>query len=53
MRADAHVQVILVKIYTALVQTIDYIVNAPVVFIRRLESKPSRRRDNPLSCFVP
>lgn len=41
------------KIYTALVQTIGYTMNALVVYIRRLESRPSRRRDNLLSCFVP
>lgn len=45
MRVNAPAQVILVRIYIALVQIIDYMENAPVVYIKRMESKPTRSRD--------
>ena len=45
MRASVLVQATLVKIYIALVQTIDYMENVHVVYIKRMESKPTRSRD--------
>lgn len=35
MRVNAPAQVTLVRIYIALVQTIDYMENVPVVYIKR------------------
>lgn len=52
MRANALAQVILVRIYIALVQTTDYIVNVLVVYIKRMESKSTRSRAVPLRQVV-
>lgn len=45
----AHVVVILLKIRSALVLTIDYMMNVHVVYIKRMESKPTRSRDSLLN----
>ena len=52
MRVNALAQVILVRIYIALVQTTDYIVNVLVVYIKRMESKSTRSRACLLSKVV-
>lgn len=52
MRVNAPAQVILVRIYIALVQIIDCMENVPVVYIKRMESKPTRSRACLLSKVV-
>lgn len=52
MGVNALAQVTLVRIYIALVQIIDCMKNAPVVYIKRMESKPTRSRACLLSKVV-